>query len=131
MSTFDTMQDWREGMLSNTEALLDCLCNLAVWCPVAAEQEAFEALGEIILFMRKQEDEVVSTPLLWPYRKDYHAYLAQVDNKCLASVMYAYGDMPPNYPMPATISEVIIDRKCVEWLGCENNYDSIGRAWPV
>lgn len=48
MSTFDTLCDWRDGCKSDTEALLDCLLNLAEWCPIAAEQEAFEGLTEIV-----------------------------------------------------------------------------------
>ena len=57
MSTFDTMCDWRDGLKSDTEALLTCLVNLAEWYPQVSEQEAFEALGEIVLSMRKREEE--------------------------------------------------------------------------
>lgn len=35
---------------------------------------------------------------LTPYRKDYHAVANQ---GCLLTAIYAYGDLPPRYPVPA------------------------------
>lgn len=57
MSTFDTMCDWEDGLITDAEALSKCLTYLAVWLPAVRQEEAYEGLCRIVLAMLKKEDD--------------------------------------------------------------------------
>lgn len=46
---------------------------------------------------------------LTPRRKDYHS---AANGGCLYSVIYAYGDISPHYPVPAIIYDVYHGYEC-------------------
>lgn len=60
MSTFDTMQDWEGGDISDLTALTECIQNLGFWAEGVDDQESFQAICKIVSKMTKGQ---------WHYRK--------------------------------------------------------------
>lgn len=57
MSTFDTLCDWQDGLISDEQAIVEVLCYMARNQPEMPLEETFQALLEILGSMIREKSE--------------------------------------------------------------------------
>ena len=96
MSTFDTLCDWKDGLINDTRAIGELLLNLSFWCPETRECESFQGLCKV---WRKMS--------------------ARKGCKDIERLLYQDGCYQPNYPLPAIHRIVdIYPEEVVIWKSC-------------